>query len=70
VAYNEGTKPVPHYTVLVRILEVTPEHSVGQGTQVRHLPRTTEEMVSVTVRADSEAEAIERAIAQLHTVSS
>lgn len=67
MAYNDDKKPDPHYTVQVRIIEVTPEHRVGQGTQAVIVQRQTEEMVNITVRADSEDEAIARAIAQLET---
>lgn len=63
MAYNEDKKPDPHYTVQVRIIEVTPAYKSTSAAGM--VERTADEVVNITVRAASQAESIARAIAQL-----
>lgn len=70
MAYNENAKPEPHYTVHIKVTEVTPGYRTGSGVQAMTYDRKVEEVVILTVRADNEGEAIEKAIAQLQTAAS
>lgn len=65
MGYNDDKKPVPHYTVQVRVIEVTPAYKSTTGAGM--VERNTDDIVNITVRADSESEAITKAIAQLET---
>jgi hypothetical protein len=67
MAYNDDKKPEPHYTVQVRVIEVTPEYRTGTGTQATTHQRETDEVVNMTVRGEDQSDAIGQAIALLRT---
>lgn len=67
MAYESKNEPVGHYTVQVKVVYVKPEHTSGMGSSIKVYPRTTEEELSVTVRAEDQDDAISKAIAQLET---
>lgn len=64
--YSETVKPKPTYTVVVKLLEVTPAYKISTGL-VQTFDRTSEEVLGLVVRADTEVEAIERAVGMLDT---
>jgi hypothetical protein len=67
MAYNDDKAPEPQYTVQVRVVEVIQSYTVVRSGSPVRVDRQTDDLVNITVRADSEDDAIGKAIAQLET---